>query len=251
LDLKLNGKVAVISGSSRGIGFSIASALYNEGCKIILNGRHFKSLKKSAMMIDKNVDFVVADVTKKTECKKLIKYAISKFGNIDILVCNVGDGRICNKISEKKSDWQKMLDLNLNSSINLITESLSSLKKTSGSIICISSIAGLDTIGAPISYSVAKSALNSYVKNSAKPFAKIGIRINAIAPGNILFKGSTWEKKLKENENKIFQMISNEVPMKRFGTPNEIAHLTTFIASPLSSFITGNIIEVDGGQLKN
>jgi len=126
-----------------------------------------------------------------------------------------------------------------------------SLKKTSGSVVCISSIAGIETTDAPIPYSIAKSALNSYVKNISKPFAKVGIRINAVAPGNILFKGSIWEKKLKKNKNKVLDMISTKVAMNRFGTPDEIAYAVSFLASPLSSFTTGNILVIDGGQTKN
>ena len=142
-----------------------------------------------------------------------------------------------------------MFDINLNSTVNLITESLPSLKKTSGSIVCISSIAGIEITDAPIPYSIAKSALNSYVKNSSKPLAKFGIRINAIAPGNILFKGSVWEKKLQKNKTRVLDMISKKVAMNRFGTPEEIANLTAFVASHLASFVTGNILVADGGQI--
>ena len=251
MDLKLNGKTALISGSSKGIGLSIANTLHDEGCKIILNGRHHESLKKLAKKFGDNVGFFPADVTKRSECKKLVKYAINTFGNIDILICNVGDGKSSKPGLEKFTDWEKMIDVNLNSSINLITESLPSLKKTSGSIVCISSIAGIETTDAPIPYSIAKSALNYYVKNSSKPFAKFGIRINAVAPGNILFKGSVWENKLKKNKKRVLDMISNKVPMNRFGTSDEIANLTTFIASPLASFLTGNVIVADGGQTRS
>ena len=91
------------------------------------------------------------------------------------------------------------------------------------SIVFISSIEVIETTDAPIAYSIAKSALNSYVKNTSKPLAKNGIRINAIAPGNILFKGSIWEKKLEKNKIRVHDMISKKVPMNRFGTPDEIA----------------------------
>ena len=195
--------------------------------------------------------FPVFASAENSECKKLVKHTIKTFGNIDILICNVGDGNSPKPGNEKINDWKKMLDINLNSAINLISASYTSLKKTSGSVVCISSIAGIETTDAPIPYSIAKSALNSYVKNISKPFAKAGIRINAVAPGNILFKGSIWEKKLAKNKNKVLDMISTKVAMNRFGTPDEIANAVSFLVSPLSSFTTGNILVIDGGQIKN
>jgi 3-oxoacyl-[acyl-carrier protein] reductase len=249
MNLGLKGKTALISGSSKGIGLSIATCLHNEGCNVILNSRNSSSLKKLSENMGDNTSYLSGDVTKTSHCKKLVNHTIKKFGNIDILICNVGDGRSPKPGEEKLSDWKKMLDINLNSTINLITESLPSLKKTSGSIVCISSIAGIEITNAPIPYSVAKSALNSYVKNNSKPLAKFGIRINAIAPGNIFFKGSVWEKKLVKNKTKVLNMISKKVSMNRFGTPEEIANLTAFVASPLASFMTGNILVADGGQI--
>ena len=251
MDLQLKGKTALISGSSKGIGLSIATSLYNEGCNIVINSRHVSTLRTASKKIGSNVGYFVADVTKSFECKKLVEHTVKTFGNIDILICNVGDGTSPKPGNEKINDWKKMLDVNLNSAINLISASYMSLKKTSGSVVCISSIAGIETTDAPIPYSIAKSALNSYVKNISKPFAKVGIRINAVAPGNILFKGSIWEKKLKKNKNKVLDMISTKVAMNRFGTPDEIAYAVSFLASPLSSFTTGNILVIDGGQTKN
>lgn len=249
MNLGLEGKTALISGSSKGIGLSIATCLHDEGCNVVLNGRNSNSLKKISKNMGGNTSYFSADVTKISQCKKLVNHTIKKFGNIDILICNVGNGQSSKPGEEKISDWQKMFDINLNSTINLITESLPSLKKTSGSIVCISSIAGIEITDAPIPYSIAKSALNSYVKNSSKPMAKFGIRINAIAPGNILFKGSVWEKKLEKNKSRVLDMISKKVSMNRFGTPEEIANLTAYVSSPLASFVTGNILVADGGQI--
>ena len=249
MDLQLKGKTALISGSSKGIGLSIATSLYNEGCKVVINSRHTKTLKTIAKKIGNDVSYFAADVTKNSECKALVKHVLRTFGNIDVLICNVGNGNSSKPGKEKITDWKKMIDINLNSTINLITESLESLKKTHGSIVCISSIAGIETTGAPIPYSIAKSSLNSYVKNASKPLAKFWIRINAAAPGNILFAGSVWEKNLKKNESKVKNTITTKVAMDRFGTPEEVANAVVFLASPKSSFTTGTVLVVDGGQI--
>ena len=251
MDLQLQGKTALVSGSSRGIGLEIAKSLHNEGCNVMLNGKTLKTLQFASKKIGSNVAYFVADVTKESECKKLVKQTKNKFGNIDILICNVGDGNSSKPGCEKNIEWEKMININLNSSINLINASKESLKKTSGSIVCISSIAGIERTDAPIPYSIAKSALNSYVKNSSRPFAKLGIRINAVAPGNIFFKGSVWEKKLAKDRKKVLDMLSTKVSMNRFGTPLEIANAVIFLSSPVSSFTTGNILIADGGQIRN
>ena len=170
---------------------------------------------------------------------------------MDILVCNVGSGKAVPTGKETIRDWENMFSLNFYSSINLIKFAENELKKTKGSIICISSIAGVETTNAPITYSVAKSALNSYVKNTSKRLSKYNIRINAVAPGNIIFNGSTWETKMKNNPSKVKKMLKDNVSMNRFGTTNEISNLVTFLSSEMASFITGSIYVVDGGQTRS
>ena len=139
MDLKLANKVVFVSGSSSGIGFSIAKVLYNEGCTVILNGRHKSSLKKSAKSIGDNVDYFPCDVTKLSNCKSAVKYIIKKYGKLDIVVCNVGNGSSVPTGKESLQDWKKMLDINFFSTTNLIESCKTELSKTTGSIVCISS----------------------------------------------------------------------------------------------------------------
>ena len=235
-------KKILIFGGTGTIGFSIAKNLEDEGCIVISNGRR-KCPKKS--------NYLKADVTKINDCKKLISDIKKKYGKLDILVCNVGSGKAVPTGKETIRDWEKMFSLNFYSSINLIKFAENELKKTKGSIICISSIAGVETTNAPITYSVAKSALNSYVKNTSKRLSKYNIRINAVAPGNIIFNGSTWETKMKNNPSKVKKMLKDNVSMNRFGTTNEISNLVTFLSSEMASFITGSIYVVDGGQTRS
>ena len=249
MNLNLEGKIALVTGSSRGIGKSIAFLLYEEGCKVVLNGRHSASLKIATKSLEGS--YFVADVTNPKECMNLVNYVIKKHGKLDILICNVGSGKSVPPGMEKNLEWEKMLDLNFFSAINIINAAKDSLKKSKGTVICISSIAGLETTGAPITYSVSKTALISYVKKISKPFAKEGIRINCVSPGNIFFKGSTWEEKLRKNKNRVEEMLKNKVALNRFGTPEEVSDLVVFLVSSKSSFITGSNFVIDGGQLNS
>lgn len=172
------------------------------------------------------------------------------WGRLDYLVCNVGGGTSVPPLSERVVDWQHMFELNFFSTTNIVKESLPLLEKSHGAIVCISSIAGVENIGAPIPYFAAKSALNAFVKGMAEPLANKSIRINAIAPGNITFPGSVWEKKMKKDEKFVQDFLEKHVSMKRLGSPSEISPMVLFLLSDYASFITGSIIIIDGGQTK-
>jgi len=247
LDLDLKGKTALITGSSRGIGKCIAEFLHEEGCNVVFNGRKKTTLEKHMKKLS-NSSFFVADVTNSDDCKKLIDHTIKKWGKLDILVCNVGSGRSVSPGNETSKEWKKIFDLNFFATTNIIETAKNHLIKSCGNIICISSITGIESTGAPVTYSVSKAALNHYVKCISRPFAKNKIRINAICPGNIFFKNSVWEKNLKKNSSFVKKTIQDKVPQGKFGTPKDIATLTAYLASPQSTFVTGGIFVADGGQ---
>lgn len=252
MNLELNNKVALITGSSRGIGKAIARSLHSEGCKLMLNGRNLHDLEKTAKELGSNTKYQVADVTKPEECKNLVDQVVKEYGHLDILICNVGNGSPWVTVGQEKlEEWQRMFTINFLSATNIIESAMDVLAKSHGSIVCISSIAGIESTEAPLAYSVAKAALNSYVKGMSRILSKQGSRINAIAPGNILFEGSVWEKKSKQEPDKVQKMLENEVALKRFGKASEIADFVTFIVSPKSSFTTGQIFVIDGGQVRS
>ena len=250
MDLELNKKIALVTGSSSGIGLGIAKKLCDEGCFVILNARHEKNLKNSTKKLGKQATFLKADVTDPEKCRSLVEKIIKKYGKLDILICNVGNGTSKQPGKETIDEWQKMFEINFLSAVNTIKYAEKYLSKSKGVIVCISSIAGIDRTGAPLPYSIAKAAINMYVKGISKYLASQEVRINAVAPGNIMFDGSIWEKKMKKNPNRVKKILTEEVSLKRFGSPDEIGNLVTFLVSPVSSFITGQIIIADGGQVR-
>jgi 3-oxoacyl-[acyl-carrier protein] reductase len=144
------------------------------------------------------------------------------------------------------------MNVNLFASTNMIEAARPVMRRGGGdrAIVCVSSICGLAALGAPVTYSAAKAALNATVRGLARPLALEGIRINAVAPGNILFEGGTWSRKLAENKSGVDDMLVREVALRRLGTPEEIADIVAFLASPRTAFVTGTVIVADGGQLR-
>ena len=166
------------------------------------------------------------------------------------MVCNIGNGSPrFNKSNYNK--WISYFNDNFFSAVNIIEQSKKYLARTKGSIVCISSICGLETIkNAPVEYSVAKSALNSYVKLISTSLGSSNIKINAIAPGNIFFKGSVCEKKMISNNRKTMNYIKENVALKKLGNPDDVSELCLYLCSNKSNFITGAVFTVDGGQTK-
>lgn len=251
MNFNLSGKTALVTGSSKGIGRAIAISLHNEGCNVVLNGRTRSILEKTSRELGKGFSFSVGDVTTPDACTKIINRVISLYGSLDILICNVGSGRSAKPGKETLEDWQNMLNINLFGCTNIVKAAQKELAKTHGSITCISSIAGIEYTGAPIAYAASKAALNAYVIGYSRFLAKSGIRINAVAPGNIFFKGSVWDKKMSKNQRLTKKMLQDNVALGRFGKPEEIADFVTFLSSPKAAFATGQIFVIDGGQIRS
>jgi 3-oxoacyl-[acyl-carrier protein] reductase len=253
MKLAIEGRIALVVGASRGIGFAIAEGLAAEGAKVALAARGIDGIKSAAGKIGHGASFHTVDVTDPAAALSLVNEIEKQSGKIDILVCNVGSGASVPPGKETAAEWSRMADLNLFATTNMLEAARPLMARGSGdrAIVCISSIAGMAALGAPVAYYAAKAALNATVRGLARPLALEGIRINAVAPGNILSPDGTWARKIAENKQAVDDMLQREVALRRLGTPEEIADIVAFLASPRAAFITGSVMVADGGQLRS
>jgi 3-oxoacyl-[acyl-carrier protein] reductase len=252
MKLDIEGRIALVVGASRGIGFAISDALAAEGAKVAMAARGLDGLKSAAEKAGRGASFHAADVTDPASAQALVNEVEKQWGKIDILVCNVGSGASVPPGEETAAEWSRVMDVNLFAATNMIEAAKPLMARGNGdrAIVCVSSICGLAALGAPVTYSAAKAALNATVRGLARPLALEGIRINAVAPGNILAAEGTWARRIAENKSAVDDMLLREVPLRRLGKPEEVAGIVAFLASPRAAFITGTVIVADGGQLR-
>lgn len=249
MQLELSGKTALITGSSKGIGWAIAQVLHAEGCRVALNGRNAADLNAATTQLAGSIG-IVGDVSQPAGAHHVVAEVLNTFDQLDILICNVGSGRSVSPGDETDGEWLRVFALNLWSTTNTVEAAKAALVATKGVIVCISSICGLEVIpGAPVTYSAAKAALNAYVRGIARPLGQQGVRINAVAPGNILFDGSVWSRKLAEDALAVQSMLAQDVALSRLGAPDDVANLVAYLASPRSGFASGSVWTLDGGQV--
>jgi len=251
MDLGLKNKIAIVTGSSRGIGRSIAMGLADEGCNLVICARGEEALQETARTIrEKGVEVVAvaADVVKKEGAEMVVHQALSSFQRIDALVNNVGGSLWKSFTEHTDEDWQAIIDLNLFAAIRMSRLVVPGMEKQrSGSITMISSIWGRE-LGGPSSYNATKAAAIGLAKNLAKELAPNGIRVNTVAPGSILFPGGGWDRRQKEDPEGMAAFVKQAMPLGRFGRPEEVADLVVFLASDRASLITGACINADGCQ---
>ncbi len=241
----LENKTIFITGSSSGIGFGLAKRFLEANNRVIICSKNIKKLKLASKNLD-NCFYVQADLTLDKDIEKAIKKIKSKKITIDVLICNYGNSNY----KKNNLDFNHAFENNFFSTVNTINMSLPIIRKKTGKIICISSICGVEHIkNAPIAYSVAKSAINNYVKLMSHSLSNKGIVINSIAPGNIYFKGSVWEKKMKKSRKKTENYIKENVPMNKFGSIDDVYALCRYLCSE-SNFTNGTTHILDGGQVK-
>jgi len=250
MDLELTGRAALVTGSSRGLGRAIAGRLHAEGCRVALNARSPDGLGVVAGELAGSV-VVAGDMSQPDDAMRVVAESVAALGKLDILVCNVGSGRSVPPGEESYTEWQRVFALNLWSTTNTVEAARKQLEEQRGAIVCISSICGLEVIpGAPVTYSAAKTALHAYVRGIARPLGRHGVRINAVAPGNILFDDSVWARRLDADRAEVESMLGREVSLRKLGSPEDVASIVAYLVSPRAAFATGQVWTLDGGQTR-
>jgi 3-oxoacyl-[acyl-carrier protein] reductase len=250
MDLGLTGKVAMVSGASRGLGRAMAHALADEGMHLSVCARTRDALNEAVVELSRAGSAVgfVGDITRPEDAQKWVDETVARFGGVDVLVNNAGGARPGTLAELPESAWQAEFDLNLFAPVRLARLCAVHMEKRGGgSIINIGSIYGRES-GGPLTYNASKAALHSFTKMLAREFAPKNIRVNTIAPGSILTAGGIWEQLFRENPAFEKDFISHELPAGRLGRPDEVAYAVVMLASPRASWITGANIPVDGAQ---
>ena len=244
----LKDKVAVITGSVRGIGRAIAMCFAKQGANVVINYSSEKRKEEADQVVTEikalggKAIALCANVANSEEAKGLIEGTIAAFGKLDILVNNAGITKDMLLLRMTEKEFQEVLDVNLKGVFNCSKHGAKAMMKTGGSIINMTSVVGINGNAGQSNYAASKAGVIGFTKSVAKEFAGKKIRVNAIAPGFII---TDMTEVLPD---RVKDSVMTSIPMKRFGESEEIANVAVFLASDLSSYITGEVIKVDGGM---
>ncbi len=257
MDLNLKNKTVLVTGSTLGIGNRIAETFLREGARILINGRDEEKItrEKNRLIRQFGEDRVFAftgDMTELGKIKACQKYVHDIWGHLDILVPCLGTGKAVSDERLDLMEWEHMMRCNLYASIDLIREFTPLLEKgDEANIVLISSVVAYERANAPYAYAAAKRAVLALCGYMAEDYAHKKIRVNCVVPGNVFFEGGRWEELQKADPEGTKRYVKENVPMCRFGRPEEIADAVVFLASARSSFTTGAALVVDGGQKRS
>jgi len=257
MDLGLTDKVAIVTGSSRGLGLASARALVAEGCRVCLCARGAERLAEAAVEVEAAarrpgmVLPVQADVSTVAGVELVVARTIETFGGLDILVNNVGKAGGAELLDTSDAEWQAAIDETLFPAIRASRLAVPLMRQRGGgAIVLIASIWGRES-GGRMTYNAVKAAEISLGKALAQQLAPLNIRVNSVAPGSILFPGGSWHRRQQADPEGIAQFISRELPFGRFGRADEVGAAVAFLASARASWISGACLTVDGCQSRS
>jgi 3-oxoacyl-[acyl-carrier protein] reductase len=257
MDLGLRDKVAIITGSSKGLGLASARVLVEEGARVTLCARGADTLRAAHASLESAagraaaVTSLVCDVSTAKGAEAVLGHTLKTFGRIDVLVNSVGKAGGGDIVSTPDAEWQSALDQTLFPAIRMSRLAVPEMRRTGGGVILmIASIWGRES-GGRMTYNAVKAAEISLAKAMAQQLAADNIRVNSIAPGSILFEGGSWWKRREEDPKGIAEFVKRDMPFGRFGTAEEVAAVVAFLASPRASWISGACVTVDGGQSRS
>lgn len=255
MDLGLEGKVALVTGASRGIGRAIAQRLAAEGGRLVLCARGAEALDAAARDLSARTEVtaVALDITEPGAPERLVEAALDAYGRLDVLVGNAGGNRRKPFAETTDADWDELLDLNLKAHLRCARAVIPPMRAAGGGAIAfVASIFGREAGGAGLSiYNATKSALISAAKIMSIELAPERIRVNTVAPGSIRFPGSSWDRRVEADPEGMARFVADNLPIGRFGTAEEVADVVAFLVSERASLVTGACITADGGQSRS
>jgi 3-oxoacyl-[acyl-carrier protein] reductase len=254
MDLRLKEKIAIVTGSSRGLGLASARALAAEGCRVCVCARTDAPLQSAAAELRRvaggsdRIISVAADVSTAEGVEAIVLRTVAAFGGLDILVNNVGLGKGGGLLEATDEEWREAFDQTLLPAVRMSRLAVPHMQaRGGGAIVMIASIYGREA-GGRMTYNAVKAAEISLAKSMAQQLAPLNIRVNSLSPGSIVFEGGSWWKRQQADPEGIAEFIKREIPFGRFGRPEEVGDVVAFLASDRASWITGTSVVVDGGQ---
>ena len=257
MDLQLEGKAALVTGSSRGLGLASALALAGEGCRVCICARGEERLARAADALrqragaDDRVLAVRGDLTSTDDIAMIVRRTAETFGRLDVLVNNVGRAGGGGLLEATDEDWRSAFDDTLYPAIRASRLAVPHMQRAGGgAIIMIASIWGRES-GGRMTYNAVKAAEISLAKALAQQLAGDNIRVNSVAPGSISFPGGSWHRRQQEDPEGMAAFVRDNLPFGRFGRAEEVGDVVAFLASPRASWISGASITVDGCQSRS
>ena len=254
MDLGLTQKVAIVTGSSRGLGLATATSLAREGCRVCICARGEEQLRAAAAEVGRNagsadrVLAVTADLATPAGVSTVVERTVAAFGGLDILVNNVGLAGGGSLLDTSDEQWQQAIDQTLLPAVRASRAAVPHMQRRGGGVIIIvASIFGREA-GGRMAYNAVKAAEISLAKSLAQQMASFNIRVNSVSPGSILFEGGSWWRRQQADPAGIAEFIQRELPFGRFGRPEEVGDVVAFLCSSRASWISGTSIVVDGCQ---